>query len=75
LPWKNLTSFAGLKKGEINICLEKKIRPAAWNSQAGSLSRPRDRRMLGAFLGGSVVFLLVSAVLSYQTYHYMFSDF
>jgi nitrate/TMAO reductase-like tetraheme cytochrome c subunit len=34
------------------------------------LSRPRDRRNLGAFLGGSAVFLLVSAVLSYQTYHY-----
>ena len=34
------------------------------------LSRPRDRSILGTFLGGSVVFLLVSAVLSYQTYHY-----
>jgi nitrate/TMAO reductase-like tetraheme cytochrome c subunit len=34
------------------------------------LSRQRDRRILGVFLGGSVAFLLVSAVLSYQTYHY-----
>jgi nitrate/TMAO reductase-like tetraheme cytochrome c subunit len=34
------------------------------------LSRQRDRRILGVFLGGSAVFLLVSALLSYQTYHY-----
>ena len=34
------------------------------------LSRPRDRKVLGLFIVGSVVFLLVSAVGSYQTYHY-----
>src|SRR5215203_474951 len=34
------------------------------------LSRPRDRRFLGFFLAGSALFLLVSAVLSYHTYHY-----
>jgi nitrate/TMAO reductase-like tetraheme cytochrome c subunit len=34
------------------------------------LTRPRDRRRLGIFLAMSTVFLLVSAVLSYQTYHY-----
>ena len=34
------------------------------------LGRLRDRRFLGLFLGGSVTFLLMSAVLSYQTYHY-----
>jgi nitrate/TMAO reductase-like tetraheme cytochrome c subunit len=34
------------------------------------LSRPRDRKVLGLFVGASVVFLLVSAVGSYQTYHY-----
>ena len=34
------------------------------------LSRPRDRRMLGFFLAGSVLFLLVSALGSYQTYHF-----
>lgn len=34
------------------------------------LGRQRDRRILGVFLGGSAGFLLVSAVLSYQTYHY-----
>jgi nitrate/TMAO reductase-like tetraheme cytochrome c subunit len=34
------------------------------------LSRPKDRRILGVFLAGSAVFLLISALLSYQTYHY-----
>jgi nitrate/TMAO reductase-like tetraheme cytochrome c subunit len=34
------------------------------------LTRPRDRRLLGFFLAGSVVFLLISALGSYQTYHY-----
>jgi len=34
------------------------------------LTRPRDRRLLGLFLAGSVVFLLISALGSYQTYHF-----
>jgi len=34
------------------------------------LSRPRDRKRLGWFIMGSVTFLLISAVGSYQTYHY-----
>ncbi len=34
------------------------------------LARPRDRRVLGAFTAGSVVFLLVSAVGSYRTYEF-----
>jgi nitrate/TMAO reductase-like tetraheme cytochrome c subunit len=34
------------------------------------LTRPRDRRLLGFFILGAVVFLLVSAIGSYQTYHY-----
>jgi nitrate/TMAO reductase-like tetraheme cytochrome c subunit len=34
------------------------------------LTRPRDRRLFGFFLAGSVVFLLISAVGSYQTYHF-----
>ncbi len=33
-------------------------------------SQPRDRRMLGVFVGGTVVFLLISAVGSYHTYHF-----
>jgi nitrate/TMAO reductase-like tetraheme cytochrome c subunit len=34
------------------------------------LTRPRDRRFFGLFLLGGVLFLLVSAIGSYQTYHY-----
>jgi nitrate/TMAO reductase-like tetraheme cytochrome c subunit len=34
------------------------------------LSRTRDRRFFGLFLLGAVVFLLVSAIGSYQSYHY-----
>jgi nitrate/TMAO reductase-like tetraheme cytochrome c subunit len=34
------------------------------------LSRPRDRRMLAWFVAGGVLFLLLSAIGSYQTYHY-----
>ncbi len=34
------------------------------------LGRQRDRRLLGYFLAGSLLFLLLSAVLSYHTYHY-----
>jgi len=34
------------------------------------LTRPRDRRVFGLFLAGGVVFLLVSAVGSYQSYHF-----
>jgi len=34
------------------------------------LSRPRDRKLLGWFLLASTLFLLVTAVLSYHTYHF-----
>jgi nitrate/TMAO reductase-like tetraheme cytochrome c subunit len=34
------------------------------------LHRPRDRRIMGFFLGGTVVFLLLAAMGSYQTYHF-----
>ncbi len=34
------------------------------------LARPRDRKLLGYFLVASALFLLVTAVLSYHTYHY-----
>src|SRR6185295_276940 len=34
------------------------------------LSRPRDRKLLGWFLAASTLFLFVTAVLSYHTYHY-----
>lgn len=34
------------------------------------LGRPRDRHVLAVFLGGSAVFLLLSAMGSYHTYHF-----
>jgi nitrate/TMAO reductase-like tetraheme cytochrome c subunit len=34
------------------------------------LTRPRDRRLFGLFLSASVIFLLISAIGSYQSYHY-----
>lgn len=34
------------------------------------LSRPRDRRILWVFIAGSVAFLFMTALGSYQTYHY-----
>lgn len=34
------------------------------------LGRARDRRMLAFFLGASAIFMVATAVLSYQTYHF-----
>ena len=34
------------------------------------LTRPRDRRVLGFFIGGGLIFLLLSAMGSYHTYHF-----
>jgi nitrate/TMAO reductase-like tetraheme cytochrome c subunit len=34
------------------------------------LTRPRDRRIMGFFIACSVVFLLISAMGTYQSYHY-----
>lgn len=34
------------------------------------LARPRDRRLLGAFIVGSLVFLVITAVGTYQSYHF-----
>jgi len=34
------------------------------------LSRPRDRKIMGYFVAGSVVFLLLTAIGSYHSYHF-----
>lgn len=34
------------------------------------LARPRDRKLLGWFLGLSALFLLITSTVSYHTYHY-----
>lgn len=41
-----------------------------WPKMVVDLSRPRDRKIMGLFLTGSVLFLLLSAVGSYHTYHF-----
>lgn len=43
---------------------------AAPTRLAIDLGRTRDRKLLGWFAGGSAVFLLVSALGSYQSYHF-----
>jgi nitrate/TMAO reductase-like tetraheme cytochrome c subunit len=35
-----------------------------------NLTRPRDRKLLGVFIAGALVFLLCSTIGSYQTYQY-----
>lgn len=34
------------------------------------ISRPRDRKVLGAFIAGAAIFLMLTSFGSYQTYHY-----
>jgi nitrate/TMAO reductase-like tetraheme cytochrome c subunit len=41
-----------------------------WPKVHIDLSKRGHRRFLGVFIGGTVAFLLVTAVLSYHTYHY-----
>lgn len=41
-----------------------------WPKMVVDLSRPRDRRMMVFFIVGTVLFLLLSAVGSYHTYHF-----
>ncbi len=48
----------------------RRIRRASHEAIRIDLSRPRDRRILTLFAIGSAVFLLVTAVGSYETYHY-----
>lgn len=55
----------------IQLRKERQVRPDAPPvSLAIDLSRPRDRKILGIFAIASTVFLFVTAVGSYQTYHY-----
>jgi nitrate/TMAO reductase-like tetraheme cytochrome c subunit len=39
-------------------------------SLAIDLGRPYDRKVLGVFLAGSTIFLLITAIGTYQTYHF-----
>jgi len=48
----------------------KQVGQGAMPSFQIDLGRDRDRRILGFFLGGVALFLLVTAVLSYHSYHF-----
>ena len=55
----------------VHLRQERRAKPdAAPVSLTIDLSRPRDRRILSIFAMGSVGFLFVTAIGSYQTYHY-----
>ena len=43
---------------------------SVWPKMVVDLSQPRDRKMMAVFIGGAVLFLLLSAVGSYHTYHF-----
>jgi len=66
--------FTGIFLTVIGIVWERRQRKRGGATWAPALqidlSRRRDRRILGVFLLCSVLFLLVSAVGSYQTYHF-----
>lgn len=45
-------------------------RPEVQHAMSIDLAQPKDRRALAAFVSASVIFLMATAVGSYQTYHY-----
>src|SRR5215212_3667354 len=47
----------------------KKSGPSAASPLVINLSRPRDRKVLAAFVAGAILFLLITAVGSNRTYH------
>ena len=61
--------FLGIALMIVGFWMQRRQKPVAL-SLAVNLSRPRDRKLLGAFIGGALVFLLCSAIGSYQTYQY-----
>src|SRR5690348_14159579 len=72
-----LVAPAFLMIGLITACIGAWLRHRQIFKTAGpfaplriDLTRPRDRKVFGVFLSGSVLFLLVSAIGSYQSYHY-----
>jgi len=61
--------FLGLALMIAGLWVQRRRKPGVW-SLAVDLSRPRDRKLLGVFIAGALVFLLCSAIGSYQTYQY-----
>jgi nitrate/TMAO reductase-like tetraheme cytochrome c subunit len=61
--------FLGVALMIVGLWVQHRQKPAAL-SLAVNLTRPGDRKKLGIFIVGAAVFLLCSAVGSYQTYQY-----
>jgi nitrate/TMAO reductase-like tetraheme cytochrome c subunit len=75
LTWMIAPGFLvfGLLLTAVGIFREwhRRAKSASWVAPVQiDLSRPRDRRIMAAFLAGSVTFLLVSAVGSYNTFQF-----
>jgi hypothetical protein len=68
--------FFGLALAVLGVVLRRRkarkagLIPGALPAFQVDLSRSRDRKLLGWFLVASTMFLLVTAVLSYHTYHF-----
>lgn len=63
--------FLYLLGGWINYRQRRKARPGAHPPRISiDLARVKDRKVLWTFGGATVLFLLISALGSYQTYHY-----
>jgi hypothetical protein len=61
--------FGGVALVLLGFWLQRRQKPAA-GLFVIDLTRPRDRRLLGVFIAGAVVFLLCTAIGSYQTYQF-----
>ncbi len=61
--------FLGLGLILAGLWMQRREKPGAW-SLVVNLTLPRDRKLLVAFIAGAMVFLLCSAIGSYQTYEY-----
>lgn len=61
--------FSGVALMIVGLWMQRRQKPGAL-ALAVNLNRARDRKLLGSFIAGALVFLLASAVGSYQTYRY-----
>jgi nitrate/TMAO reductase-like tetraheme cytochrome c subunit len=61
--------FLGVALMIVGLWMQRRQKPGTL-ALAVNLSRPRDRKLLGAFIAGALIFLLCSAIGSYQTYRY-----
>jgi len=61
--------FFGVALMLVGFWIQRRQKPSAL-ALVVNLTRPRDRKLLGVFVACALVFLLVSAIGSYQTYEY-----